>query len=267
MTDNRSEKLNSIIKDMGSVIVAFSGGVDSSFLLHRASSLLRDKVMAVTIKTPYIPEKEIKDAIEFTGRYGIRHSILSISLPETIKNNPLQRCYLCKKTLFNQLIDFAKKNNFHYVIDGSNADDTNEFRPGMKALEELNIRSPLLESGLTKSDIRKLSRMEGLETWDKPALACLLTRIPHDTEIDTAILKMIEAGEDMLSDLGFPGTRVRIHGNLARIECLPDFIDRMLQKPVRELIVSGMKKIGFRYISLDLEGYRTGSYNIEMKET
>ena len=163
---------------------------------------------------------------------------MDIAFPEMIRHNPIERCYLCKKTLFTQLLEFARENNFKYVIDGTNADDSGDFRPGMKALKEMGIRSPLLESGLTKKEIRELSRAEGLEFWDKPAMACLLTRIPYDTEINEGTLRMIEAAESMLFDKGYPGTRVRVHGDLARIECLPGFMEKIIHNPEREQIIS-----------------------------
>ncbi len=261
MSEQKEEKLDSILNDLVSFVVAFSGGVDSSFLLHRAHSLRKRDVIAVTIRTPYIPEKEISDSIEFTSRHGIRHTVLNIDLPEIIRNNPLNRCYLCKKNLFTEIKEFARKNNLRYVVDGTNADDTGDFRPGMKALQELGVRSPLLEAGLTKEEIRQLCKREGLEIWGKPAMACLLTRIPYDTEITEDDLRMIEAAENLLFEAGFPGTRVRIHKDLARIECLPGYIEKLLQKPIRDQIISGLKNLGFRYVSLDLEGYRTGSSN------
>ena len=203
---------------------------------------LQSGVIAITIRTPYIPEREIDEAIEFTEKFGIRHKIVDIAFPEIIRNNPIERCYLCKKTLFTQLVEFARENNYKYVIDGTNADDSGDFRPGMKALKEMGIRSPLLESGLTKSEIRDLSRLEGLEFWDKPAMACLLTRIPYDTEINEGMLRMIEEAENMMFEKGYPGTRVRVHGDLARIECIPGFMEKIIRNPDREHIISQTEK-------------------------
>lgn len=262
---DKESKLKNIINELGSVAVAFSGGVDSSFLLHRAHNLRKGEVTAVTIKTPYIPAHEISDAVEFTSRHGIKHNILNLDFPEIIRHNPLNRCYLCKKNLFGHIKEFAQKNNLRFIVDGTNADDKGDFRPGMKALEELGIRSPLLEAGLKKEEIRQLCREDGLDVWDKPAMACLLTRIPYDIEINEETLRLIEKSEMILMESGFPGTRVRVHGDLARIECLPGYIDKLIQKPVRDQIINGLKKLGFRYVSLDLEGYRTGSSNPQMK--
>ncbi|HAM10011.1 MAG: TIGR00268 family protein [Bacteroidetes bacterium GWE2_41_25] len=263
MTVNKSEKLNNILTELDSAVVAFSGGVDSSLLLYRAHKINRTGVIAVTVKTPYIPSREIEEASEFTKKYGIKHKILNISFPEIIRQNPIERCYLCKKTLFSQIVDFAVKNKYEHILDGSNANDTSEFRPGMKALKEMGIRSPLLESGLTKKEIRELLHTEGLEIWDKPAMACLLTRIPYNTEIKPEMLKMVEEAENILFEQGYPGTRVRVHEDVARIECLPGYIDKIIHDPKREHIVANLKKIGFRYVSLDMEGYRTGSLNPE----
>jgi uncharacterized protein len=261
MTESKSEKLNNILKGLDSAIVAFSGGVDSSFLLYRTQKIKKTGIIAVTVRTPYIPAREIKEAIEFTDSYGIKHEILDISFPEIIRHNPVERCYLCKKALFSQIIDYAKKNHYKHILDGSNSDDSGEFRPGMKALKEMGILSPLLESGMTKKEIRELLHKEGLNIWDKPAMACLLTRIPYNTEIKIEMLKMIEEAENILFEKGYPGTRVRLHEDVARIECLPGYLEKIIHDPDRELIVDKLKKIGFRYISLDLEGYRTGSFN------
>ncbi len=266
MTDIKENTLNSILTELDSFVVAFSGGVDSSFLLHRANNLKKLNVIAVTIRTPYIPVNEISDAVEFTSKHGIKHNILTLDFPEIIRHNPLNRCYLCKKNLFTHVLEFARKNNLKHVVDGTNADDTGDFRPGMKALNELGIRSPLLEAGLTKEEIRQLSKREGLDIWAKPAMACLLTRISYDTEVTEEDLRMIEAAEHLLFESGFPGTRVRIHGDLARIECLPGYIDKLIQQPARERIIEGLRKLGFRYVSLDLEGYRTGGSNPNMQK-
>ncbi len=257
--------LDTILKELDTFIVAFSGGVDSSFLLHRSHKVRKSAIMAVTIKTPFIPSSEINEAVEFSELHGINHKILNLPLPDIIKDNPIDRCYLCKKFLFTELVAFARENDYRYVVDGSNADDLGDFRPGMKALDEMGIKSPLLESGMTKKEIREFSRVEGLDTWDKPAMACLMTRIPYDTEITEGMLRMIEQAESMLCERGYPGVRVRIHGDLARIECLPGYMEKITHIPDREYITERLKKIGFRYVSLDLEGYRTGSSNPEMK--
>jgi pyridinium-3,5-biscarboxylic acid mononucleotide sulfurtransferase len=265
MTNIKSAILDDILKDLDTFVVAFSGGVDSSFLLNRSHRLKKSSIIAVTVRTPYIPSQEINEATEFSELRGIKHKILDLPFPDEIRYNPINRCYQCKKHLFTELVTFARDNNFRYVIDGSNADDLDDFRPGMKALNEMGIRSPLLEAGLSKKEIRELSRNEGLKIWEKPAMACLLTRIPYDTEIREEMLRMIEKAESMLCAKGYPGVRVRVHGDLARIECLPGYMEKIIHTPDREYIITYFKKIGFRYISLDLEGYRTGSSNPEKK--
>jgi uncharacterized protein len=261
MAENKREKLDTILKELKSFVVAFSGGVDSSFLLYRANALKKLNIVGVTIRTSYIPGFEIEEAVEFAKTYNINHRVIDLSFPETIRNNPPDRCYICKKTLFSELLSFAGENGYKYVVDGTNADDTGDFRPGLKALRELEIRSPLLEAGLTKKEIRELLRQEGLSVWDKPAMACLLTRIPYNTQVSESMLKMVEQAEYFLLDKGYPGARVRIHGDLARIECLPGYFEKIIQSPDKELIINNLKKIGFRYVSLDLEGYRSGSTN------
>jgi uncharacterized protein len=265
MINHKSEKLNTILKELKSFVVAFSGGVDSSFLLHRAHSLNNLNIIAVTIRTPYIPSHEIEEAVSFSNTYKIKHKIIDFPFKEEIRNNPVDRCYICKKALFTEIKNFAIHNNYKHIIDGTNSDDTNDFRPGMKALQEMEIRSPLLEAGLTKNDIRALLKKEGLSLWDKPAMACLMTRIPYNTPVNDDILRMVEKAEDYLFEKGYPGSRVRIHGEVARIECLPGYLEKIIHNPDKENIIFHLKKIGFRYISLDLEGYRTGSSNPEKK--
>jgi uncharacterized protein len=266
MVNIKLENLDNILKDLKSFVIAFSGGVDSTFLLHRASQIKKLKIAAITIRTIYIPAREIDEAVDFCKTHGINHTILDIACPEEIRYNPIDRCYLCKKLLFSHIKSFADNNGYSYIIDGTNADDNGDFRPGLKALKEMGIRSPLVESGLIKHEIRELSQRAGLPTWDKPAYACLLTRIPYDTKVTENDLRMVESAEQFLFEKGFPGTRVRIHGDIARIECLPGYINKIIQEPERALIINNLKKIGFRYISLDLEGYRTGSLNPDTKE-
>jgi pyridinium-3,5-biscarboxylic acid mononucleotide sulfurtransferase len=265
MPSKKLEDLDNILKDLKSFVVAFSGGVDSTFLLHRASQNKKLKIAAVTISTIYIPRREIEEASEFCKAHNVNHVILDLPLPEEIRHNPFERCYRCKKILFNHILSFARKNDYNFIVDGTNSDDNGDFRPGLKALEEMGIRSPLMESGFIKNEIRELSKEAGLNTWDKPAYACLLTRIPYETRVTENDLRMIESAEQFLFDKGFPGTRVRIHGEVARIECLPGYISKIIAGTEREQIISNLKKIGFRYISLDLEGYRTGSLNPDRK--
>jgi len=263
MTEAKSLKLDSILTELNSYVIAFSGGADSSFLAFRSKALDKVKMITVTVRTPYMSDREINDAIEFARINKIVHHIIDVSFPEIIRHNPPDRCYLCKKTLFIKILDFAAEKGYRFVVDGTNSDDKSEYRPGMRALGELSVRSPLAEAGLTKSDIRMLLKQEGLSIWDRPAMACLLTRIPYNTEINDNTLRMIEKAEDLLLEKGYPGTRVRTHGDIARIECLPGYLEKIVNDPYRENLVTNLKKIGFRYISLDLEGYRTGSMNNE----
>ena len=261
MLNKKLDNLDNILKELRSFVVAFSGGVDSTFLLHRASLIKKIRLAAITIKTPYIPKREVEEAVNFCKAHNIDHTIVDLTCPEEIIYNPLDRCYLCKKLLFTQIKSFAGNRNFFYVADGTIADDNGDFRPGLRALEELEIRSPLKEAGLIKHEIRELSRKADLPTWEKPAYACLLTRLPYDTKVTENDLRMIENAEQLLFEKGFPGTRVRKHGDVARIECMPGYLNKIIQEPDRNHIIDSLKKIGFRYISLDLEGYRTGSFN------
>lgn len=263
MTDSKLNRLDSILKELGSFVIAFSGGVDSSFLVHRARLIPGVSTMAITIRTPYMPAREISEASAFAEKEKIAFHIIDLPLDESIRHNPSSRCYLCKKIIFNAIAEYSRAHNYHYVADGTNADDLGETRPGLKALRELDVRSPLAESGMTKGDIRDIAQKSGLPFFDKPAMACLLTRIPYDTSITEEMLGMIEKAEELLFEKGYPGTRVRIHNDMARIECMPGYIEKIIHDPARGIIVSELKKLGFRYVSLDLEGYRTGSMDTE----
>ena len=228
--ESKLQTLNSILRSYRSLVIAFSGGTDSTFLLNCASKISGLRLIAVTIKTPYIPEWEMEEAKEFCKEKGINHKLIGLPFPEIIRDNPVERCYLCKKSLFSNIISFAGLNGFDTIADGTNADDTGDFRPGLKALAELNIKSPLMEAALTKKEIRELSEKEDLPTWNKPPYACLLTRIPYNTKIHEDILKQIEEAEVFIKDSGFPGTRVRINGYDARLECQPAYLEKIMEK-------------------------------------
>jgi uncharacterized protein len=265
LTGSKLLKLKTILKSYRSVVIAFSGGTDSTFLLHCATQIPNLRLIAVTVKTPYIPDWEMNEAVDFCKNNNIDHKLIKLPFPELIRNNPVERCYLCKKSLFAKIISFANENNFEYVADGTNADDTGDFRPGLKALAELSVKSPLLESELSKIEIRELSEKEGLPTWSKPPYACLLTRIPYNSSVNEEILNKIEEAEIFIKEAGFPGTRVRINGDEARLECPPAYLEKIIEKQHRDIIIKRFKEIGFRFISLDLEGYRTGSLNPQIK--
>jgi pyridinium-3,5-biscarboxylic acid mononucleotide sulfurtransferase len=266
MTEVKSIKLYSILKELKSFVIAFSGGVDSSFLAYTANSVSNLKMVTVTLRTPYMPVREINEAINFTKVHNLKHIILDMPFPEIVKHNPVERCYLCKKVLFSKISEYAAENGYSYILDGTNADDLETYRPGRKALNELSIRSPLAEAGITKKEIREFLMKEGLEIWDKPSMACLLTRVPYNTEVSEGMLSMIENAEDYLFEKGYPGTRVRVHNDIARIECMPGYLEKIINDPERKLIVDNLKRIGFRYISLDLEGYRSGSMDHPAEE-
>jgi uncharacterized protein len=252
------DKLFELLRETGGVAVAFSGGVDSAFLLHAAREALGDRVIALTVKSPYIPDWEIKEARKIAGTESIEHHILEVPIPEQILNNPGDRCYLCKSLIFKMLIEFANKNGYTRIADGTNAEDSREHRPGMKALKELQVLSPLRDTGFTKSDIRSASKDLGLSTWEKPAYACLLTRIPYNTRIDKETLRRIERSETYLIESGIKSVRVRSHQDLARIETEPRYIEKIFRENMMNTISKQLKRYGFSFVTLDLEGYRTG---------
>lgn len=246
---------------MQQAVVAFSGGVDSSLLAYSAHRALGTKMVALTINTPYIPEWEIEEAIAFARHHGIPHEVIHLQIPEKITQNPPERCYLCKKVLFQVIKRRAGELGTTVIIEGSNQDDLSDYRPGMRALKELRIVSPMLDLGFTKENIRAISREEGLSTWSKPAYACLLSRIPYHTHITISELERIAKAEKVLRDLALPGSRVRSHNDIARIEVAVTHFEKILKNNIRTQLVEKIKECGYTYVALDLEGYQTGSLN------
>lgn len=262
LTEPSYQQLLEILRSMDSIAVACSGGLDSSLLLTMAHQVLGERVLALTALTPYMVSQEIDEAKNLTTRLGIRHQILILPIPPDITYNPPDRCYRCKRTLFAELRAVAIAEGLTWLADGTNRDDLSDYRPGLRALRELAIRSPLLEAGLGKSDIRRYARALGLPQWNRSASACLLTRLPHDTPVQTELLRRVEAAERVLLDLGFGAVRVRCHGDLARIEVDRAEQARLLEDAVAAQVGEALTGCGFRYVTLDLQGYRMGNFNV-----
>src|SRR4030043_1342048 len=257
-------RLQEIFKSMEKVLVAFSGGVDSTLLLKVAQDTIGNKnVLAVTALSPLYPERELAGVKKLIQTLGARHRLIQsneLEIPGFSKN-PSNRCYYCKSKLFKELLDLAKEEAIPFVVEGSTLDDDKDHRPGRIAVQELGIRSPLKESLFTKGEVRELSRGLGLPTWDKPSFACLASRFPYGEEITEEGLKMVDQAEDFLFGLGFKQVRVRHYGILARIEILNEEMARLINGSLREKVVSHLKEMGYRYITLDLQGFRSGSMN------
>jgi uncharacterized protein len=247
------------------VAIAFSGGVDSTLLAVAAEQALGDRALAITVRTPYIPRWEIEEAKQLARSKGIRHLIIDLPVPEAVTENPAERCYLCKQVVFQNIIRVAREQGIEVVFDGTNADDLKDYRPGLRALAELNVRSPLQELGFDKETVRAMSREMSLPTWDKPAYACLLTRLPYNTRLQEADFRMIERAEVFMMELGFRAVRVRKFGDLAKIEVARETLPRLLDMHVFDKIVVTLKEIGFAQVALDMSGYRTGSMNDQLR--
>jgi uncharacterized protein len=259
----KQDSLLGALRGLGSVIVAYSGGADSAYLAWAAHQALGDRALAVTADSASLPESHKRDAEEFARACGFRHEYietLEFESPEYVKNGP-DRCFHCKDELFTRLEELARTRGIAHVVYGVNADDLGDYRPGQNAARAHRVKAPLVDAGLSKAEIRELSRRAGLQTWDRPASACLSSRIPYGTPVTIETVKTIERGEEAIRALGFRQFRVRFHGDLVRIEIEPEELERALQLGMARAFTAIFKPLGFHYITLDLEGYRQGSLN------
>jgi uncharacterized protein len=267
--DDLAEKelhLLRLLADMGPLMVAFSGGTDSAYLAWAAKKVLGDRVLLVTACSPSLPESHKREAAAFARDQGFRHEFMptnEFENPLYLANDP-ERCYYCKDEILSRMEDLARQRGIANIVHGVNVDDAGDYRPGLKASARHSVRAPLAECGMTKADIRELSRRAGLATWDRPASACLSTRIPYGTPITVESVKTVEKGEDAMLSLGFRQFRVRLHGDLVRIEISPDELPRALTREMAGELTAIFKPMGFLYVTLDLEGYRTGSFNARL---
>ena len=259
----RERRLHDLLGSRDSLIVAFSGGVDSAYLAWVATRILGPAALCITAESPSYPDHHRQLAIRIAREFALHHEFVRTSemqRPE-YRANPVDRCYHCKHELYSVLTELARARGFATIVDGSNADDRSDYRPGRRAAREFGVRSPLDEADLTKADIRELSRVAGLPTWDEPASACLSSRIPYHSEVTDEKLRTIEQGERVLRNLGFRVFRVRHHDTLARLEIARDEMERALEPDVRDAIVRGLLALGYQHVAIDLQGYRMGSLN------
>lgn len=265
--EQKWDRLKELLRGMQCAVVAYSGGVDSSLLLKAASVVMGANIIAVTADSETYPPGELAEAKEFARSLGVVHRILHTSelSSEEFVSNPPERCYFCKKELFGKLKQIAESEGISYIVDGSNTDDLKDYRPGSKAAAEFGVRSPLREAGFSKSDVRAYARMLNLPVWDKPSMACLSSRIPYGTRITRELLKTVQSAEDHLHVLGFRQARVRHHGDTARIEIDRKDFNHFVADDLSQKIVAGLKRLGYTYVCLDLEGYRTGSMNERLR--
>ncbi len=264
--DNKVTRLREILSDMGSLLVAYSGGVDSTFLAFMANDVLGKKALAVFGHSPVCPPPDLEEARNQAEKLGLRYRLIEtdeLEDPQFVANTP-DRCYFCKQGLFLKLKEIASAEGLAWIADGTNADDLTDYRPGRRACAESGVRSPLLEAGITKDDLRQLSRERGLSTWDKPASPCLASRIPYGTPVTPDVLNKIAAGESFLRSLGIRQLRLRHHGDIARIEVDEKDMALLINGQIRRDIVERIKARGYLYVTLDLTGYRTGSLNAKI---
>lgn len=272
--NDKYSRLKEILERCGSVLIAYSGGVDSAFLAKVAHDVLGKRALAVTSVSPSLPGSELAEAKEIAEAIGIAHRLIETKEMDdpNFLENTTRRCFFCKAELFQELFKMARSEGYRHVVYGANIDDTGDFRPGAEAAKESGALAPLMEAGLTKEEIRLMSKELGLSTWNKPSKACLSSRIPFGERISEEKLQQIEEAEEMLSQLGFQQFRVRHHGQIARIEIQKEELEKMMKGKIRTRVIDAVKKAGFKFITLDLEGYRTGpfnppSQNSETKET
>lgn len=261
--EEKNRRLREALKRCRPLAVAFSGGVDSSFLVATAAAVLGDDVTAFTVHAPIHSRREVAQAVDTAAKLGVRHVVIpfdEMGDPEFTANPP-NRCYICKKIVFGEILRHAAALGLPHLAHGVNLDDLGDYRPGLKAAGEMGVLAPLVEAGLTKADIRELSHAVGLPTWDRPSMACLASRIPYGRPITAAVLQMVETAEEALQDLGFAGCRVRHHGEIARIEVAGRDVERIAREETRQAVVARLRAIGFTHVTLDLEGYIQGSLN------
>jgi uncharacterized protein len=260
---DKKKRLDAALRRSRPLAVAFSGGVDSSLLVAAAVEALGDGVTAFTVHAPIHSRREVAQAVDTAVRLGVRHVVVpfdGLDEPEFVANPP-NRCYVCKKIVFGEIRRRAAALGLPHLAHGANLDDLGDYRPGLKAAEEMGVLAPLVEAGMTKADIRALSRAMGLPTWDRPSMACLASRIPYGRPITAAVLQMVETAEEALQDMGFAGCRVRHHGEIARIEVSGRDVERLAREDTRQAVVARLRAIGFTHVALDLEGYTQGSLN------
>ena len=265
--NEKYQNLLELLRNLGKIAIAYSGGVDSTFLLAAAKEAPAEDLVALTMKQPYFADWELEEAREFAEELGVKHHVFEVGVDEKIRENPHNRCYHCKSITFTRFWEEVDKLGFDTLLDGTIADDTQEYRPGLRAVKEQNIRSPLREAGFTKEDIRQMSKKMGLPVWDKPSNTCLITRIPYNTHVSDQDLRQIEYAELFLMKEGFSQVRVRKHDNIARIEVDPEKIADLARSERINRVVPYFKSLGFSFVSIDLEGYKTGNMDKEILKT